>query len=175
MKNITLLIGVLLVFTGCHNKSYYEVMNVNQQRYGGQQLEDARFLNESYDLVLLVAGMSVIAKKRSSLKETYLLAEEAAKISKGHSFSYKSVALRHRAKLTTVLSKTNDAYLHQLDDVSDENFDAVYRQYMIAKLRELDLKMESYVKEGANERLVELADEVQDSFRSVIKGFNQVQ
>ncbi|MEQ9304702.1 MAG: hypothetical protein RJQ14_12410, partial [Marinoscillum sp.] len=103
MKNKLLIIGAVLVIAGCHNKSYYEVMNTNQQRFGGWQLDNARFLNESYDLILLVEDMSALAEKRSTLKETYLLASDASKSVKSLHFNYKTEALRLRVRLTSEL------------------------------------------------------------------------
>lgn len=166
MKNKLLIIGAVLVIAGCHNKSYYEVMNTNQQRFGGWQLDNARFLNESYDLILLVEDMSALAEKRSTLKETYLLASDASKSVKSLHFNYKTEALRLRVRLTSELSKTQDEYFHQLDKISPENFDTTYARCMKTKLEELELKMEHYTSSGKSERLIGLADEVGDTFRA---------
>jgi hypothetical protein len=174
MKNINLILFAILLTTSCQNKSYYEVMNVNQQRFGGWQLDNARFLNESYDLILLVGDMSALAQKRSTLKESYLIASEASKNASDLHFNYKMEAARQRIKLTTGLSKANDEYLHQLDDVKDVNFDQIYAQSMKSKMEELSVKMIDYTANGKNARLVELADEVQDSFRNLNKSISEM-
>ncbi|MFT6865954.1 MAG: putative outer membrane protein [Cyclobacteriaceae bacterium] len=167
MKYIYLFLGALLLITSCQNKSYYEVMNVNQQRFGGWELDNARFLNESYDLILLVGDMSALAQKRSTLKESYLIASEASKNSSDLHFDYKMEAAKQRIKLITSLSKDNDDYLHQLDEIAEVNFDRIYAQSMKTKLKELSIKMEDYTANGKNNRLVELADEVQDCYRNL--------
>jgi len=174
MKNILLFVGAALVIASCHSKNYSEVMNVNQQRFGGWQLDNARFLNESYDLVLLVGDMSTLAEKRSQLKESYLLATDASKNAKSLHFNYKMEAMRLRVRLTSELSSSQDEYLQQLNTISEENFDMMYVYCMKTKLEELELKMEAYTANGKNERLVELADEVQDSFRSLNEGLSQI-
>ncbi|XOV91088.1 MAG: hypothetical protein ACFHWX_12850 [Bacteroidota bacterium] len=166
-NKITIILCTLLVFTGCHKKNYYEVMNTNQQRFGGDQLDNARFLNESYDLILTIEGMSTLAKKRSTLKEQFLLATEASKSAKSLHSNFKWQAVRSRIKLTSSLSNSSDAYLHNLDNIVEANFDMMYVQYMKTKLAEIELKMEKYEEVGKSERLVALTDDVQDSFRPI--------
>jgi len=135
---------------------------------------DAQFLNESFDLVLLIENMSMLAENRSKSKESYLLAADAAKTAKSLHSNYKWEALRHRIKLISDLSTPNDDYLHRLDNISAENFDMMYTQHMKEKLKNLTLKMESYTANGKNERLVELADEVRKRFRTLNESLNKI-
>lgn len=164
MKKIIPFLVLPLLLIACQSKSYFEVMNVNQQRFGGYQLENAVFLNETHDLVLLIADLSSESNRRSSLKDTYLIARKAEKQAKSLEPNFKFQAIKRRIKLTHSLSKANDDLLHSLDSISDENFDAVYLRQLKATLSTLVAKMNQYIKNGEDEKLVKFAQKIIDKF-----------
>ena len=83
----------------CQSNSYYNAMNTNQQRFDGWQEENAIFLTETHDQILLIEDLSELAQKSATLRETYLLAEDIEKEMADLQLSYQVEATIHRIKL----------------------------------------------------------------------------
>ncbi|MBE61228.1 MAG: hypothetical protein CMB89_02595 [Flammeovirgaceae bacterium] len=137
-------------------------MNTNQQRFDGWQEENAIFLTETHDQILLIEDLSELAQKSATLRETYLLAEDIEKEMADLQLSYQVEATIHRIKLASALSESSDKVLNKLETISDDNFDQVFLQYLKSELNDLQQEVIAYKKEGHNDRIRELADKVND-------------
>ena len=146
----------------CQSNSYYNAMNTNQQRFDGWQEENAIFLTETHDQILLIEDLSELAQKSATLRETYLLAEDIEKEMADLQLSYQVEATIHRIKLASALSESSDKVLNKLETISDDNFDQVFLQYLKSELNDLQQEAIAYKKEGHNDRIRELADKVND-------------
>ncbi|MAE84989.1 MAG: hypothetical protein CMB80_19785 [Flammeovirgaceae bacterium] len=146
----------------CQSNSYYNAMNTNQQRFDGWQEENAIFLTETHDQILLIEDLSELAQKSATLRETYLLAEDIEKEMADLQLSYQVEATIHRIKLASALSESSDKVLNKLETISDDNFDQVFLQYLKSELNDLQQEVIAYKKEGHNDRIRELADKVND-------------
>ena len=146
----------------CQSNSYYNAMNTNQQRFDGWQEENAIFLTETHDQILLIEDLSELAQKSATLRETYLLTEDIEKEMADLQLSYQVEATIHRIKLASALSESSDKVLNKLETISDDNFDQVFLQYLKSELNDLQQEVIAYKKEGHNDRIRELADKVND-------------
>lgn len=161
MKKLALII-IPLILASCQSNSYYNAMNTNEQRFDGWQKENAVFLTETHDQILLIEDLSELAQKSATLRETYLLAEDIEEEMADLQLTYQVEATIHRIKLASALSEPSDQILHKLESISDDNFDQVYLQYLKSELSDLQKKAVDYKKDGHNERIRELADKVND-------------
>lgn len=170
MKHIPIILLLIpLLFGACQSKTYYQAMNTNQQRFGGWELENARFLSETNDQVKLIELLSNVALERTILKETYFVAQQAHPIASDLKGKYRLEAAKRRIKLSSMLSEPSDAYLQKLDGIQDQQFDVVYIQYMQEKISELNKSLNDYIENGKNERLIEFSKSVKDSVEPIAK------
>ena len=124
MKKLALII-IPLILASCQSNSYYNAMNTNEQRFDGWQKENAIFLTETHDQILLIEDLSELAQKSATLRETYLLAEDIEEEKADLQLTYQVEATIHRIKLASALSEPSDQILHKLESISDDNFDKV--------------------------------------------------
>ncbi|MEQ9305658.1 MAG: DUF4142 domain-containing protein [Marinoscillum sp.] len=170
MKKLILFLSLpMLLFTACQTNSYYNAMNTNEQRFDGWQEDNAVFMNEAHDLSLLISDLSGLAKKKATLKETYLLADEVQKMIEEMEPNYKIEATILRIKLASSLSDQSDLKLHKLEDVSKENFDSVYIRFLQDALNNLKSRSSAYMKEGHNKRLIEFAGKLEHKTSDILK------
>ena len=159
MKKLLLLILPLLL-VACQSSTYYGAMNKNKQRFDGWQEDNAVFLVETHDKIQLVKDLSELAKKESNLRKTFQLAELLETEMADLQTFYQVEATIHRIKLASALSEPSDKILQKMETITADNFDSVYLRYINSELDELDTKVNSYKKEGHNERIRSLADRV---------------
>ncbi|MEQ8471580.1 MAG: DUF4142 domain-containing protein [Marinoscillum sp.] len=169
MKKLILILTLPLLLAACQSNSYYKAMNTNEQRFDGWQEENAVWLNETHDLALLVSDLSGMAQKKANLKETYLLAEKVQEMIEETETDYKIESTILRVKLASSLSDKSDTKLHKLEDISEENFDAVYLRYVRTSLEEMKDKSAKYNKEGHNKRLRDFADQLENTVDNILE------
>jgi hypothetical protein len=160
MKKLILLI-IPFIMASCQSNSYYNAMNTNQQRFDGWQEDNAIFLAETHDQILLIEDLSELALKKSTLKETYLLAEDVENELSNLKITYEVEATIHRVKLASALSEPSDQIYHKLESVSSGNFDQVYLQYLKSELANLESDAKNYSEDGHDQRIKDLAQKVE--------------
>lgn len=157
MKRTLILLTLPALLLSCQANSYYQAMSVNEERFGGEQLDDAEMLTETYDMALLLEDMATLAMNKAEYRKTYLLASDVKEKIQTLKQNYKVEAALQRIKLSSALKPSSDEQLNRLEKVSDENFDTMYAAYSHSKLNELTAALEHYLKSGSNTRILSLA------------------
>lgn len=171
-KLYTLIALVMAIaLAGCSSKSYYSANNKNLQRFGGYQLETANHLVKINDLEMLIVDLSELAVAQSLQRDTYVAAQEVADSFEKMKMETKMEAAIQRTTLSSTLSAESDKYLHRLTNTNREDFDARYKNMLLAKFNELKTLIEDYDKNGHSDRVKELGDQKVYKIQKHIKQF----
>ena len=160
---------LLILLISCQSKTYYSAQSANHKRFDGWNREDADFLMETHDLVLLIEGISSTAEDQASLKETYILAKEIKKTTEDLRLKFKLEAAVKRVKLSSALSEKSDQLVQKLSAISKENFDAVYLQYLQSNLEKSMSLADDYIKTGHTARLKTFANDLKNELRPLLE------
>lgn len=162
MKRILLLLLAIpfMLLLSCQSKSYYAAQNANHQRFGGWDLENANYLMETNNQVLLLQNLSALAMTQAKLRETFLASEEANAEYQNLLLDLKIEAAAKRVKLSSALSEENDKIYQKLKSLSPEDFDAQYQRAVLQKIADLKKINQKYITDGHNEGLVDFAGKV---------------
>jgi len=166
------LIFLPIIMMSCKSDTYYAALNTNHQRFDGWQAENAEFLMETNDQVLLLENLTALAIDEAKLRETYLMSEDAHSEFKNLAIDIQIQAAAKRIKLASVLSNDRDGLYHQVKETDQDRFDAYYLEILSQTLTNLESDAREYIKTGHNDGLRNFAYKIISSIKPVQDALN---
>lgn len=173
MNNNTIIIFIFgIVLMSCH-KSYYQASSTNQNRFGGEKLENANYMTEVNDQVLFISDLSELTQDQTNSKHIYFKSKEVHKNFEGFDLKIDAISSIRRISIQNQLSKEKDEQLHKVKR-KDSGFDSLAVNTMKKQLGELEKKLQGYIKEGKDNQLINFSEnlliEVDESLKTLNQG-----
>jgi hypothetical protein len=152
--------------------TYYQAGVKNNKRFEGGEREDAEYLMETSDDLLLLKTLSTSAKEKTDSKQVFLNADFLIERIKDHEFKVQLLAKSRRIALATELSEQADNKLHSLLNYEGQIFDSVYVAFVHERLQLIKNRSQKYKKTGMDESIAKLSVNLAEMSQEALSRFS---
>lgn len=148
---------IIIVLLSSCSTTYFEAGRKNVNRFEGSRENDAQYLLNLNDDLLLIENLSTVAMNKTNSKELYLSSLYLQEDIKDKAFRINVIAKSSRISLADQLSETADKKYHEIINLSDNLFDSAYVTFTREKLESIQSRLIDYKTTGKDESIVKLS------------------
>ncbi len=176
MKQGILIAALLFVTASCKTVSYESAVNVNKDRFYGDDKKTALLLDDLDDVSQLSADISNLAQQQAYSKDLCKFANLVVSDQHKQGLSLKILAFRKKIKLPNTVGEKRQKIYRSLQDINDEKtFDRAYYNNMDSILTGAISKCDSFMNNAGEGPVRNYIARQSGIYKEYVKKINQLQ